>query len=143
MLMGEFSHTLDDKGRIVIPSRFRDDLLQRFVITKGLDGCLFLYPSEEWGHLVEKLHQLPMTNPNARSFMRLFMAGAHEVEVDKQYRVTLPPKLREYAAIEKEAILIGVSGRAELWSAQRWAQYQAGAQDDFETIAEKMVELGL
>jgi MraZ protein len=142
MMMGEFSPGLDDKGRIIIPARFRDDLHDRFVMTKGLDGCLFFYPMVEWGRLEDRLRALPMTNQEARAFTRLFLAGAQDVELDKQSRVTIPSRLREYAQIDRECVLIGVSNRAELWSPERWEQYQQDTQAEYETLAEKMVDLG-
>lgn len=142
MLMGEYEHSLDEKGRVTIPSRLRDDLQTHFVITKGLDGCLFLYPMEEWGKMEERLKSLPMTNANARAFARLFLAGAQDVEVDKQFRVVIPPRLREHAGIEKEVVLVGVSTRVELWARERWEGYQAEAQTSYEEIAEKMVDFG-
>ncbi|MBX5467652.1 MAG: division/cell wall cluster transcriptional repressor MraZ [Firmicutes bacterium] len=144
MMMGEYAHALDDKGRIVLPARFRDAFPEnRLVVTKGLDGCLWLYPMAEWATMVEKLGRLPMTDPSARAFVRLFMAGAQEVEIDRQFRMTVPPRLREYAGMEKDVVLIGLTTRAELWSAERWARYQAETQAGYETMAEKMAELGL
>ncbi|MCL6563487.1 MAG: division/cell wall cluster transcriptional repressor MraZ [Firmicutes bacterium] len=143
MMMGEYSHTLDDKGRIVLPSRFREDFHDRLVMTKGFDGCLLLYPLPEWEKMVQKIQALPMTDPNARAFVRLFMAGAQEVELDRQYRMTVPPRLREYAGMEKEVVLIGLTTRAELWAAERWASYQASTEAGYEAMAEKMAELGL
>lgn len=142
MMMGEYAHSLDDKGRITIPARFREDLSDRFVITKGLDGCLFLYPMGEWSKLSEKLKALPMTNRGARAFTRLFLAGAQEAEMDKQSRVHISPRLREYAGMEKDVILVGVSNRAELWAAARWEAYQGETAEDYEKLAEEMVELG-
>ena len=142
MMMGEFSHGLDDKGRLIIPARFRDDLHHRFVITKGLDGCLFFYPMVEWNKLEERLRALPMTNQGARAFTRLFLAGAQDVEMDKQSRVTIPGRLREYAEIDKGCVLVGVSNRAELWSDLRWQRYQEETQADYEKLAEQMVDLG-
>ncbi len=142
MLMGEYEHTLDEKGRVTVPSRLRDDLHGHFVITKGLDGCLFIYPAEEWGKMEEHLKSLPMTNANARAFARLFLAGAQEAEFDKQYRVLIPPRLREHAGIERDVVLVGVSTRVEMWSKERWERYQAEAQTSYEEIAEKMVDFG-
>lgn len=140
--MGEYSHALDDKGRIIIPARLRDDLDNHFVMTKGLDGCLFLYPMEEWRKMEERLKALPMTNANARAFQRLFLAGAQDVDVDRQFRVTIPPRLREYAGILKEVVLVGVSSRVELWAQEKWHAYQAAAQEGYEDVAEKMVDFG-
>ncbi len=141
-MMGEFSHALDEKGRIVIPARLREDLDNHFVMTKGLDGCLFLYPMEEWRRLEERLKALPMTNASARAFQRLFLAGAQDVEVDRQFRVTIPPRLREYAGVVKEVVLVGVSSRVELWALEKWQAYQTDAQLGYEDIAEKMVDFG-
>ncbi|WP_053958549.1 division/cell wall cluster transcriptional repressor MraZ [Sulfobacillus thermosulfidooxidans] len=142
MLMGEYEHTLDDKGRITIPAKLRDDLNGHFVITKGLDGCLFIYPMDEWRKLEERLKALPMTNANARAFARLFLAGAQDVEMDKQYRVTIPPRLREHAGIDREVTLVGVSTRVEMWATERWTAYQQSAQTSYEEVAEKMVDFG-
>jgi MraZ protein len=111
-------------------------------MTKGLDGCLFLYPMAEWGKLEERLKALPMTNANARAFQRLFLAGAQDVEVDRQFRVTIPPRLREYAHVAKEVVLVGVSNRVELWSLENWQTYQTEAQVGYEDVAEKMAEFG-
>jgi len=142
MMMGEFSPGIDEKGRIIIPARFREELHDRFVITKGLDGCLFFYPMGEWSRLEERLRALPMTNQGARAFTRLFLAGAQDVEMDKQSRITIPGRLREYAEIDKECVLVGVSNRAELWSAVNWQRYQEATQEDYEKLAEQMVDLG-
>lgn len=142
MMMGEFSHSIDDKGRITIPSKLRDDLQLHFIITKGMDGCLFLYPMEEWQKMEEKLKSLPMSNTNARAFARFFLAGAHDVELDKQFRITIPPRLRDFAKIEKDTVLVGVSSRVELWARERWEQYQAESDLNYEEVAEKMMEFG-
>ncbi len=142
VMMGEYSHALDDKGRIIIPARLREDLDNHFVMTKGLDGCLFLYPMAEWGKLEERLKGLPLTNASARAFQRLFLAGAQDVEVDRQSRVTIPPRLREYAGVVKEVVLVGVSNRVELWSLEHWQTYQSEAAQGYEDVAEKMVDFG-
>lgn len=142
MMMGESSHSLDDKGRIIIPSRLREELRERFVMTKGLDGCLFFYPMDEWSTMEERLKALPMTNANARAFARLFLAGAQEVEIDRQYRITIPPRLREYGAVDKDVVLVGVSNRVELWAEERWRTYQDTAQAGYEDVAEKMGDFG-
>ena len=142
VMMGEFSHSLDDKGRITIPARLREDLDAHFVMTKGLDGCLFLYPMGEWHKLEERLKALPLTNANARAFQRLFLAGAQDVEMDRQSRVTIPPRLREFAGVNKDVVLVGVSNRVELWSQENWQTYQTKAQAGYEDVAEKMVDFG-
>lgn len=141
MFMGEYNHTIDPKGRVIVPSKFRDALGEEFVVTKGLDGCLFVYDNKEWSAFEEKLKGLPVTNKDARSFVRFFLAGATTVEVDKQGRILLPGVLREFAALTKDVVLIGVASRVEIWSKERWdgtANF-----DDMESIAEHMAELGL
>lgn len=141
MFMGEYNHTIDAKGRVIIPSRLRESLGEEFVVTKGLDGCLFAYPKEEWSVFEEKLGALPLTNSNARKFSRFFLAGAAMAEVDKQGRILIPPVLREFAALEKEVVLVGVSRRVEIWSRERWETESTF--DDVEEIAEHMEGLGL
>lgn len=141
MFMGEYNHTIDAKGRLIIPSRLREALGEEFVITKGLDGCLFAYTKEEWSVFEEKLGALPLTNSNARKFSRFFLAGAAIAEVDRQGRILIPPVLREFAALEKEVVLVGVSRRVEIWSRERWETENTF--DDVEEIAEHMEGLGL
>ena len=116
MFMGEYNHTVDAKGRLIVPSKFREQLGDEFVVTKGLDGCLFVYENTEWKALEEKLNALPLTNANARKFSRFFLAGATTCEVDKQGRILLPAVLREFARIDKDAVLVGVGRRIEIWS---------------------------
>ena len=141
MFMGEYKHTVDAKGRLIVPSKFREQLGDEFVVTKGLDGCLFVYENTEWKVLEEKLHTLPLTNANARKFSRFFLAGATSCEVDKQGRILLPQILRDFAGIEKEAVLVGVGSRIEIWSRERWLE--ANSYDDMEEIAENMEGLGI
>jgi MraZ protein len=143
MLIGEYAHSLDDKGRITIPVRFREDLGQHFLLTVGLDGCLACYSSAEWSRLTERLKTLPMTNRDARAFVRLLLAGATEVDLDRQGRILIAPRLRLAAGIETEAVLVGLNTRVEIWAASRWQQYQSAAQDGFEAAAENLVDLGL
>ena len=118
MFMGEYNHTIDAKGRLIIPSKFREILGDVFVVTKGLDGCLFVYDNEEWKRFEEKLRALPITNKEARQFVRFFLAGAAEVEVDKQGRILLPNVLREFAQINKDVALLGVGSRIEIWKSE-------------------------
>lgn len=139
--MGEYNHTVDAKGRLIVPSKFREQLGEEFVVTKGLDGCLFVYENSEWKSLEEKLHALPLTNANARKFSRFFLAGATTCEVDKQGRILLPGILREFAGIGKEAVLVGVGSRIEIWSKESWMS--ANVYDDMEEIAENMEGLGI
>jgi len=139
MFMGEYSHTVDAKGRVFMPARFREELGEKFIVTKGLDHCLFVFPQKEWHVIEEKIKALPFTNQDARAFVRLFFAGAAEGEQDKQGRVLLPNHLREYAKIDKEVVIVGVGTRVEIWSQELWTNYCNGAQAAYEEIAEKMV----
>jgi len=143
MFTGEYQHTLDGKGRVIIPSRLRDGLGERFVVTRGLDHCLFVYPSSEWVRLEQKLKQLPFTKRDSRAFSRLFFSGAMEVETDKQGRVLIPLNLREYAGIEKDVMFIGVSNRVEVWSEGAWRDYFGQANENYEELAEKLVDFDL
>ncbi len=143
MFTGEYLHSLDGKGRVIIPSRLREGLGDRFVVTRGLDHCLFVYPLAEWTRLEQKLKQLPFTRSDSRAFMRLFFSGAMEVETDKQGRVLIPQNLREYAGIEKDVMIIGVSNRVELWSEPAWREYFGKADDNYEELAEKLVDFDL
>ncbi|NLV89185.1 MAG: division/cell wall cluster transcriptional repressor MraZ [Tissierellia bacterium] len=143
MFIGEYQHTLDNKGRIIIPSKFRTELGEEFVMTKGLDNCLFVYPKTEWSILEEKLKQLPLTNRDARAFVRFFFSGASECELDKQGRVLIPPNLREHSKLEKEVVIIGVSTRIEIWSKEEWDSYNNDDSLSYDSIAEKMAELGI
>ncbi|HOL17363.1 MAG TPA: division/cell wall cluster transcriptional repressor MraZ [Bacillota bacterium] len=140
MFAGEYQHTLDEKGRVTIPARFREELGERFVITRGLDRCLFVYPLSEWAKVEEKLKNLPFTRSDNRAFTRLFFSGAAEVELDRQGRVLIPQNLREHAGIEKEVMIIGVSTRVEVWSEQAWRTYSSEAKAAFEQTAEKLVD---
>ena len=130
MFLGEYQHTLDVKGRITIPSRFREQLLERFVATKGLDNCIFLYPMDEWQAIENKLKSLPFTRADVRSFARFFFSGASELEVDKQGRVVLPGNLRDYAGIDKDVVIIGVGTRVEIWSYDSWNEYTRAQHPD-------------
>ena len=143
MFYGEYQHTLDPKGRVIVPSKFREELGDRFIITKGLDNCLFAYSSEEWTSLQAKLKALPLTNKDARAFTRFFFAGAAECEVDKQGRILVPQNLREYAGLDKDISVIGVSTRVELWDKIRWENYTGDENVSPDAIAEKMAELGI
>ena len=141
MFMGEYNHTIDAKGRLIIPSKFRELLGEEFVLTKGLDGCLSIYPMDEWNAFEEKLRALPLTNKNARTFTRFFVAGATNCELDKQGRILLPPVLREYADLQKDVVLVGVLSRVEIWDKGRWLE-NTYDEDEMDDIAEHMAELG-
>jgi MraZ protein len=138
--MGEFEHSLDTKGRLTVPVKFRDGLGTSFVVTRGLDKCLFVYPMEEWQILESKLKSLPMTRSDARSFVRFFFSGASECELDKQGRMLLPQKLRDYAGLDKDCTVLGVSNRVEIWDANAWNSYADEAETSFADIAEKLVD---
>ncbi len=143
MFIGEYQHTLDDKGRVIMPSKFRTGLGDEFVITKGLDSCLFVYPKNEWEAIENKLKELPLTNRDARAFVRFFFSGASESNLDKQGRVLIPGNLREHSKLDKEAIIIGVATRLEIWSKELWEDYQDDDNLSYDSIAEKMAELGI
>ena len=143
MFMGEYHHSLDSKGRLIIPPKFREELGVGAVITRGLDNCLFLFPAEEWEALETKLKTLPLTKGGARQFVRFLFSGATECEMDKQGRINLPANLREFASIEKDAVVIGVSSRIEIWSKENWETYVSAAEESFEDIAENIVDLGI
>lgn len=134
MFIGEYSHTIDAKGRLIVPSKFREQLGDEFVVTKGLDGCLFVYENSEWKSFEEKLHALPLTNANARKFSRFFLAGACACEVDRQGRILIPSVLREFAKLEKDVVLVGVGSRIEIWNKAVWNE--KNVYDDMEEIAE-------
>lgn len=140
MFMGEFQHSIDEKGRIIIPAKFRELLGTSFVVTRGLDQCLFVYPMEEWGAMEQKLKALPLMKSDARAFTRFFFSGATECEWDKQGRVNLPGNLRQYAKLEKDCVVLGVSNRVEIWSKDTWEQYFEQSEDSFNEIAEKLVD---
>lgn len=143
MFMGEYEHTIDSKSRIIVPARFREGLGDRFVITKGLDDCLFVYPIDEWKNIEKRMRSLPFTRADARAFSRFFFSGASECEVDKQGRVLIPANLRKYASLEKEVIIIGVSSRVEIWSKEVWETYNQRTGSDYENIAEKLDDMSI
>ena len=140
MFMGEFNHTIDAKGRLIIPSRFREELGQEFVMTKGLDGCLFVFPQNEWESFQGKLKILPLINKDARKFSRFFMAGAAPCEMDKQFRLILQVKLMVKNGY-KEVVLTGMADRIEIWSKEKWIENNS--YEDMDDIAASMQELGL
>lgn len=143
MFMGEFEHSLDAKARLIVPSRFREGLGEFFILTRGLDSCLFAYPMSEWEVIETKLKNLPLTKGDARAFARLFFSGATECEVDKQGRIILPTNLRQHAHIDKDVVVIGVATRVEIWAREVWDRYAKEAEQDYEKIAENIVELGI
>ena len=145
MFMGEYSHTIDTKGRLIIPSKFRALLGEEFVITKGLDGCLSIYPMDEWIIFEEKLKALPLTNKNARTFARFFVSSANTCELDKQGRILVPATLREFAGLEKDVVLTGNINRIEIWSKENWHEEldeDTGELMNASEIAEGMEQYG-
>ncbi|MFA7502980.1 MAG: division/cell wall cluster transcriptional repressor MraZ [Anaerovoracaceae bacterium] len=140
MFLGEFQHNIDDKGRIIIPAKFRDELGDLFIITRGLDKALFVYPMREWVELEGKLSGMPFTKAVARQFNRLFFSGAVESEIDKQGRAIIPGNLRNYALLTKECVVIGVSTRIEIWDKEYWDKYAQEAEESFNEIAETLID---
>ena len=143
MFLGEYHHTIDEKGRLAVPVKFRGDLAIGAVVTRGLDGSLFLFPLEEWGKLAEKLATLPLGRANSRAFARLMLAGAMDVTLDKQGRIILPEFLRKYASISKQIVIAGLYNRLELWDEKKWEVYKNTTEKEAGTIAEQLGELGL
>ena len=143
MLIGEYEHSLDAKGRLIMPAKLRTDMGEKVIITKGLDGGLFVFSQNEWSNFESKLKELPLTNKNARDFVRFFLSGATECEIDKQGRFLLVNTLREYAEITKEVIIIGVGTRLEIWNKEKWKKYNSDENISADTIAENMTMLGI
>lgn len=141
MFMSQYNHTIDTKGRLIIPSKFRDKLGDEFVVTKGMDGCLFVYANEDWNAFEQKLTALPLINKDARSFARFFLAGAATVEVDKQGRILIPSNLREFAGLDKDVVLVGVGSRIEIWSNEAWVDMNTD--DNMDAITATMESMGL
>lgn len=140
MFMGEYKHNIDAKGRLIIPSRFRESLNGNFIITRGLDKCLFVYTLEEWEKLVKIIRALPFTKKKNRDFQRFFLSGAVECEIDKQGRVNISGSLVKYAELEKECVIVGVNDRLEIWSDEQWNSFITDNEDDFSNIAEDIFE---
>ena len=141
MFMGEYNHTIDAKGRLIVPSRFREKLGAEFIVTKGLDECLFVYPLDEWAHIEEAFRRVPLTNKKARNFVRFFFAGAADLEADRQGRILLPPALRADAGLEKEIVSAGVLNRVEIWDKEKWER--SSDISDMDGIADYMAGLGV
>ena len=143
MFMGEFQHSIDAKGRLIVPSKLREKLGEKFVVTRGLDGCLFGYPLSEWEKLEEKLSEMPLAKKDARTFVRFFYSAATECEIDKQGRINIPVTLRNHADLTKSCVIIGVSNRIEIWDETRWQAFSEEAEENFDEIAETMIDFGL
>lgn len=140
MLMGEFRHALDEKKRLIIPSKYRDELGSHFILTRGIDKCLFLYSEEEWNCLTAKLKTLSFTKKDARNFLRFFLSGATTVDFDKQGRIVIPPNLLEYADIKKDTVIIGVGERLEIWSKENWDNFYLENASELSDIAERLFD---
>lgn len=140
MLMGEYHHNIDDKGRLILPSKFREDLGEEFVVTRGLEECLFVYPINEWQKITEKLKTLPFTKKDARSFMRFFLSGATAAAFDKQGRINITSLLISYADIKKECVIIGVGDRLEIWAKEKWDSFYDTNKNDLSDIAENLFD---
>ena len=141
--MGEYQHSLDDKGRLIIPSKLREGLGEKFILTRGLDHSLFVYPLPEWEIMEERMKSLPTTQADARAFVRLFFSGAVDCEPDKQWRVSIPQNLREHAQINRDLYILGVSTRIEIWAKEVWEEYSTKAEESYEALAEKIVGIGI
>ena len=141
MLIGEYEHSVDAKGRLIMPAKFREDIGEKFIVTKGLDGCLFAFSIEEWKIFEQKLRALPISNKDARAFSRFFFAGAIDCEIDKQGRFLIPANLREAANLEKDAVIVGVGTRLEIWDKETWQKCDENISAD--EIAENMTMLGI
>ena len=143
MFIGEYKHTIDEKGRLAVPVKFRAQLSGGAVVTRGLDNCLFLYTEEEWKNLAERLAKLPIGKANSRAFARLMLAGAMDVSLDKQGRIILPDYLRKYAAVGKNVVVAGLYNRLEIWDEAKWEEYKSGTESSSGDIAEQLGELGV
>lgn len=140
MFIGEYQHSIDSKGRVIIPAKFRQTLGDSFVMTRGIENCLLGYPMNEWRKLELKLKDLPMTKKDARAFARFFFSGAIEVELDKQGRIHIPSTLIQYANLEKECVVLGVSSKIEIWAKDAWDEYFEQSTQSFNDIAENMID---
>lgn len=143
MFIGEYKHTIDEKGRMALPAKFRAKMSGAAIITRGLDHCLFVFTANDWEILAQKLMSLPMVQSNSRAFSRLMLAGAMEAEIDGQGRILIPDYLREYAALKKQAVIAGLYNRIEIWEEAKWGVYKKKTEKDSDEIAEKLGELGI
>ena len=140
MFIGEYHHSIDDKGRLIIPSKFREELGNNFIITRGIENCLFVYSLDSWNEIVRKIESLPFTKKDARTFARFFLSGASEAEFDKQGRINITSPLISYANITKECVVIGTGDRLEIWSEELWNEFFTSAKDSMSDIAENLFE---
>jgi MraZ protein len=143
MLIGEYKHTLDPKKRLSIPSKWRRDLGQTLIVTRGLDNCLFVYPQAEWKQITEKIGQLPLGQADTRSFNRFFLSGAVEIEVDSVGRILVPDFLKEFAGLDTKVVLAGIYNRVEIWGENKWEEYKRKIENQADALAEKLGEIGV
>ena len=142
MFIGEFNHNLDEKGRLSVPAKFRGELATGCILTRGLDGCLWLYTKEEWTKIAEEIAKLPVTSKNARSFSRFILSGAMDLELDKAGRINLPKYLADYAGVKSKVVVTGMQNRLELWSGEKWEEFKKGMEENSDEVAEQLSELG-
>ena len=142
MFMGEYNHTIDEKGRLIIPSKLRDLLGYDFIITKGLDNCLFIYPKEEWGNIIKKYKELPNTK-EARNFLRIFLSGATELNLDKQGRINITSSLMKFASLKKDCVIIGMNERLEIWSKEKWQEFIDNNESNITEIADNLFQTSI
>jgi len=143
MLLGEFKHNMDTKGRVAVPSKFRENLQTGAIVTRGLDHCLFIFSKTEWETLVSKITSLPLAQADSRAFARLMLAGATDVKIDTQGRILIPDSLRDYAHLKKQVVVTGMYTRIELWDADQWETYKKRTESSADEIAEKLGEIGI
>ncbi|GKQ42855.1 transcriptional regulator MraZ [Companilactobacillus sp. RD055328] len=143
MFMGEYRHTLDAKGRVIVPAKFRQNLGDNFVLTRGMDGCLFGYSNDQWSKIKEQLDKLPLTKKDARAFTRFFYSSATEAEIDKQGRINISSTLMDFAKLSKNCVIVGVSDRIEIWDQDKWNEFSKEAEENFDEISEKMMDFDL
>lgn len=143
MLIGEYKHSVDTKGRVFVPSKFRDDLGEKFIVSKGIGNCLFVFSAEEWNNFSSKLRSLPISDTAVQNFLRMLFASACECELDKQGRTLIPQRLRDHAKISQDAVIIGLMTRAEIWSSENWDDFNNNQSTEFEETLAKLSELGI
>jgi len=143
MLIGEYKHTLDIKKRLSVPSKWREDLGSKLIVTRGLDNCLFVYPQAQWRKITEKVSQLPLGQADTRSFNRFFLSGAVEVEVDSVGRILVPDFLKDFAGLETKVVLAGIYDRVEIWAENKWEEYKSRIEGQADQLAEKLGEIGV
>lgn len=143
MFIGEYSHTIDEKGRMAVPSKMRRDIGSGAVVTRGIDNCLWLFPKKEWQDLAEKISALPLSDVHSRAFSRLMLAGAMEVEFDSQGRILLPGYLRNYATLKKQAVIAGLYNRLEIWDQEKWETYKSRTEKSADEISKSLADLGV